>query len=88
MSESHSWNLLIALKMQPELEDERTHTNKQEKMFFILQCINSISMFIKALRNKMCDVKISIFFFFDMLPGSKFYPVEEIQFFLWCEDIA
>lgn len=67
----------------------RTHTNKQEKMFFILRCINSISMFIKALRNTMCDVKIAIFFFFfDMLPGSKLYPVEEIQYFFWCEDIA
>lgn len=62
MSEPHSWILLIALEMQPDLEDEQINTNEQETLLFslsspiILQCINSIDMFIKVLRDKMCDV--------------------------------
>lgn len=62
---------LLHWKGGQSLEDEQINKKKERKKkkqtwkvaFFslqiILQCINSISMFIKAWRNKMCDVKLA-----------------------------
>lgn len=70
MSRLRSSNLLISLEMWPVLEDEQINTILVFSI--ILLHINSNSMFIKALKNKMCDVKIANFVFRDfMLSGTK-----------------
>lgn len=84
--------LLISLKMRPELEDAQM---KSRRAFFLssLHFINSISMFIKAPRNKIWDVRMAFIF---LLPrryvarqktiscrgnnvGKRFHPFDRIN---------